>query len=687
MRRYRMEIRKSVCPYDCPDCCGLLIEMENGRAVKVAGDPDHPFTRGTLCPKMAHYERTVYSPLRILTPLRRTGKKGEGRFMPISWEEAISFITDQWKNIIRTNGAESILPYSYAGSMGTIQYSAGHAFFYDLGAASLERTICAPAKACGYQDVMGQTLPTDPQEAQKSDCIILWSISMLATNIHFKHDIDIARAHGAKVYCIDTYRTRTADYADHFIRIRPGTDGALALGMMHVIRRDGLADNAFIAQHVQGWERLCDKILPHYTLGKTADITGVSAATIEELAHAYATAHAPFIRLGSGQSRYGNGAMTSRLITCLPASVGAYAKPGGGLLTSASGSHALDKSIIRRPDKEKPGIRHINMCELGRVLNQKDPASLIKSLYVYSSNPACTAPDQMQVLRGLAREDLLTVVHERFLTDTARYADIVLPATTSLEHSDLYYSYGQYVLERSAAVIAPIGESKSNWQVFSLLAKAMNLPDSFYNQTEEELITALIESTGRFWPLPIDKKKLSAGIPVPLPLPPDYKLDFRTPSGKIEIENPRCQPSLPDYFPPHMNQDPESFSFVNSPDARILDSSFNERNDLLRRHTMELMMHPSDARRLQFIDGQQVQASNAQGRATFTLRITDRTAPGVLVSEGVWWKKHTADGNTNRLTTMRLTDQGGGSTFYDVRINIESAEKQRQKTAEKNTIL
>lgn len=668
------EIKPSVCPYDCPDCCGLLITVEDGKAVRVAGDPEHAFTRGTLCPKMAHYERTVHSAKRILTPLRRVGQKGEGRFIPIGWDEAIEEIAGRWQSIIRDYGAEAILPYSYAGTMGTIGYSAGHALFYALGATSLDRTICAPAKSRGYRDVMGATLPTAPQEAQHSDMIVLWSISMLATDIHFRHDIEMARKRGAKVYCIDTYRTKTADYADAFLCPRPGTDGALALAILHVLVRDGLADRAFLKEYVQGADELEQKVLPHYTPEAAAAITGVPAADIRAFAHAYGSARAPFIRLGSGQSRYTNGAMTSRLITCLPAFVGAYAKKGGGLLTSASGSHAFDKNIIRRPDLEQRGVRHINMCELGRALNDIDLTPPIKALYIYSSNPACTAPDQNQVLRGLQREDLFTVVHERFLTDTTRYADIVLPATTSLESEDLYYSYGHYTIQRARAVIPPVGESKSNWQTARLLAKAMHLTDPIFAKTEEDLVEALIASTKKAWPLPLTGEalqRLRDCHPVDLPLPADYKLHFATPSGKIEIKNPRCQPPLPDYLPPHKNSEP--FHLINAPDMRILDSSFNERDELTNGNIMTLLIHPQDAAARGLHDGDPVRAKNKRGHAHFILKLSDRVNRGTLVTEGVWWQAYTKDGNTNRLTSMRLTDKDGGSTFYDVSVTIEKA--------------
>lgn len=668
------EIKPSVCPYDCPDCCGLLITVEDGKAVCVAGDPEHAFTRGTLCPKMAHYERTVHSPKRIMTPLRRIGQKGEGRFSPIGWDEAIEEIAGRWQSIIRDYGAEAILPYSYAGTMGTIGYSAGHALFYALGATSLDRTICAPAKSRGYRDVMGATLPTAPQEAQHSDMIVLWSISMLATDIHFRHDIEMARKRGAKVYCIDTYRTKTADYADAFLCPRPGTDGALALAILHVLVQDDLADRAFLKEYVQGADELEQKVLPHYTPEAAAAITGVPAAAIRAFAHAYGNARAPFIRLGSGQSRYTNGAMTSRLITCLPAFVGAYAKKGGGLLTSASGSHAFDKNIIRRPNLEQRGVRHINMCELGRALNDPDLTPPIKALYIYSSNPVCTAPDQNQVLRGLQREDLFTVVHERFLTDTTRYADIVLPATTSLESEDLYYSYGHYTIQRARAVIPPVGESKSNWQTARLLAKAMHLTDPIFAKTEEDLVEALIDSTREAWPLPLTDEalqRLRDSHPVDLPLPEDYKLHFATPSGKIEIKNPRCQPPLPDYLPPHKNSEP--FHLINAPDMRILDSSFNERDELTRGNIMTLLIHPQDAAARGLHDGDPVRARNQRGHAHFALKLSDRVKRGTLVTEGVWWQAYTKDGNTNRLTSMRLTDKDGGSTFYDVSIDIEKA--------------
>lgn len=666
-----MEIRNSVCPYDCPDCCGLRVYVEGRHATRVEGDPSHPFTRGTLCPKMAHYERTVHNDRRIQHPMRRIGKKGEGKFERISWDAAIEEIAARWKRIIAADGAEAILPYSYAGTMGIVQHGAGHAFFARLGASSLDRTICSPAKRAGYKAVMGDTRCAAPQEAQESDCIVLWGCSMLATDIHFRHDVEAARKKGARVLCIDTYETKTAQYADEFFCVKPGTDGAFALGVLHVLAREGLTDEAFIEAHVTGWEALKEHRLPHYTPERAAAETGVPAAEIERFARLYGTACAPFIRTGSGYSRYAGGAAATRLLACLPAAVGAYARRGGGFLSSISGGKAFDRDIVHRPDLAKKGVRHINMCTLGNVLTDARLAPRVRSLYVYASNPACTAPDQNRVLAGLSRGDLFTVVHERFLTDTARYADIVLPATSSLEHDDLYYSYGHYTVERARAVIPPVGESRSNWAVFCALAHAMGIKDAFFDQTAEALVEALIASADRAWELPVDKARLAACEPVELPLPAGYKMDFLTPSGKIEIENPRVEPALPDYIAPY--GDAAAFALVSAPDMRILDSSFCEREELTREGTMVLMMHPADAARLALTDGAEVVCENARGAARFTLKCTPRVPVGRVVTEGVWWQALTKGGNVNRLTAQRLTDSGGGSTFYDVCVDVRAA--------------
>lgn len=666
-----MQVLRSVCPYDCPDTCGLLVHIDDGKAVKVQGDTEHPFTRGTLCPKMAHYERSVHSPQRIITPLLRTGDKGSGKFTPISWPEAIECIKTKWNKIIAEYGAEAILPYSYAGTMGLVQRNVGHPFFYSLGASQLDRTICSPAKGYGWNAVMGKTMAPHTNEIHHSDLVILWGIHALATNIHIMHDINIAKKQGAKVWLIDTYETTTAQIADQLIVVRPGTDGALALGMMHVIARENLIDAEFIEKHVQGYEDLKSTILPEYSPERVSEITGISSRVIEDMARQYANAKAPFIRLGSGLSRYSNGAMTVRTITCLPALVGAWGKPGGGLLAGTSTESALDTRRITREDFQENTTRIINMNQLGEALNElKDPP--VMSLYVYASNPAAVAPDQNRVLQGLAREDIFTVVHERYMNDTAKYADVILPATTSLEHSDIYRAYGHYSVQRAYPVIPPVGQAKANWEVFCLLAKAMGINNPFFNQSADDLIDSILAEPSA-WLASTQHKVLFDGKQVELPLPGDYKTRFKTSSGKIEILNPTEDKPLPQYSKPH--GDDAAFWLVNSPDARLLNSSFNERADLTKINKMLLQMNPNDAARIGLADGQLVLAANERGEVTFTLKVTAKVPEGVVVAEGLWWIEH-APGNrsVNALTSQRLTDKGKGSTFYDVKVNVKAVD-------------
>lgn len=665
-------IHRSVCPYDCPDTCGLLVEVVNGRAVKVSGDPDHPYTKGSLCTKMQHYEQTVHSPRRLVTPLLRSGAKGTGRFEPISWEEAIRRIAARWKEIIPVFGAEAILPYSYAGTMGIIQRNSGHPFFHQLGASRLDRTICSPAKSAGWKAVMGDTPTVDPDEVTKSDLIILWGINAAATSIHFMHRVNEAKKRGATVWLIDTYKTPTAVAADMTFLVRPGSDGALALAMMHIIQRDNLLDKEFIRENVQGFREFSAEILPAWTAAAASSITGLSAATIEIMALSYARAAAPFIRIGSGLSRYGNGAMTVRTIACLPALVGAYGKSGAGCFpdTSTGGACAMGK--VTREDFMASPTRIINMNRLGDALNNMDNPP-VKSLYVYHSNPVAIAPDQNAVIRGMLRNDLFTVVHERFMTDTATYADIVLPATSSLEHADLYRSYGTYCLQKAAKVIPPVGESRSNRDVFALLAEAMGFADDFFRQDIDEFIDQLLSIPS---PLRenIDVARLREGRAVMLTVKTDQSRFF-TPSGKIEILNPIEMKPLPDYLPTHEEQGKLPFRLMTAPSQYSLNASFYERDDLRNRQgKMFLMMSLVDAADKELIDGETVTAWNELGEVTFILKVTDAAPQGVVIAEGVWWLEFAPGNRTvNALVSQRLTDQGGGSTFYDNRIDVRKA--------------
>jgi len=665
------EIERSVCPYDCPDTCGLLVEVADGKAVKVSGDPEHPFTRGTLCPKMNHYERTVHSPLRLTTPLLRIGPKGAGQFQPISWPEAIQRVSERWKEIIAKYGAEAILPYSYAGTMGLVQRNSGHPFFYRMGASRLDRTICAPAKEAGWKTVMGNTMAPHPDELAFSDLVILWGINAVATNIHQLHAVREAKKKGAQVWLVDTYETPTAGIADRTFVVRPASDGALALGIMHILVRENLLDHEFLSASVQGFDELESKILPEMTPERVSSLTGLPPEKIEFMANAFGKAKAPFIRIGAGLSRYGNGGMNVRSIVCLPALVGAWRKKGGGAFVGTSTAGAFAMAEITREDFRGRETRIVNMNQLGHALNHLDNPP-IQSLYVYHSNPASITPDQNQVLKGLAREDLFPVVHERFMTDTAKYADVVLPSTSSLEHSDLYRAYGNYCIQRVKAAVPPVGQSKSNWEVFSLLAQAMGFPEPFFRQSAEDLIRHVLSV-----PAPmrkgIDEKAFAAGRAVQLPLPEGYKTQYKTPSGKIEILNPKEAHPLPCYLPPHGGKEP--YRLMTAPSLYALNSSFREREDLRQQDkAMFLQMNPGDAGKKGLQEGERVTAFNERGEATFILQVSPKVPAGIVVAAGVWWLEHCPGRRSvNVLTSQRLTDMGRGSTLYDNTADVRKA--------------
>lgn len=665
-----MKEYKSVCPYDCPDACGLIVSVDNNKVISVRGDRAHAFTRGTLCPKMAHYEKVIHSPLRLKSPMKRVGKKGigEDQYTRISWDEALDAIVNNFKETIDTYGSESILRYSYAGTMGVIQSPAADYFFRRIGATDQDRGICSPAKQAGFRSVYGDTLAIKPQEAQHSDCIVLWGINATATDVHILHDVNIAKKNGARVWIIDTHKTYTFSQAHEHIYVKPGSDGALALGMLHIIHRDGLADTDFIKEHVQGYDELVKEVLLNFTPEKASDICGVSVNRMTEFAHAYATSKAPFIRLGSGLSRYGNGAMTCRAINALPAVVGAWQYPGGGLLSSASGSKFIGKDVMQQAHVHAPAKRLMPMIKLGEMLTNPEEVG-VHSLYVFSSNPAITAPNQNVVRKGLMRNDLFTIVHERFFTDTCKYADIILPATTSVEHDDIYNSYGHYTIGTGYKLIDPVGESRSNWQVIAELAKRMGLEDAFFNLSERELIEQIVHTSSRI--SKSDQELILNGEPVEMTVPESYKMDFKTPSGKIELYNPQDVEPLIRYMPPYGDNAP--FWLINGNDIRILDSSFCEL-DFNDPELMKLRIHPEDAKMYNINDGAEVEIYNDRGSVKIKAYYDDEVQRGTLVTLGVWWQSQSSDPHVaiNALTAARPTDQGWGSTFYDVQVHIRN---------------
>ena len=675
-----MKEYKSVCPYDCPDACGLILTVDDNKVIKVRGNREHAFTRGTLCPKMAHYERVIHSSKRLTTPLRRIGKKGIGpdQFTPISWDEALERIVENFNHTINTYGSESILRYSYAGTMGTVNSPAADYFFRCIGATSQDRGICSPAKQAAFKSVYGDTVAIKPQEAQHSDLIILWSLNAVATDVHILHDVNVAKRNGAFVWIIDTHKTYTYDQGTHHVYVKPGSDGALALGMMHIIHRDGLEDTTFIQAYVQGYDELVRDVLPKFTPEYVSSICGVQVEIIEELAHAYAKAKAPFIRLGSGVSRYGNGAMSCRCINALPAVVGAWQHLGGGLLSSSSSSQYFNKSFMQQPNTPTSSKRMMPMILLGDLLT--NPKALLEhgledtsggvpvhSLYIFSSNPAITAPNQNLVRQGFMRDDLFTIVHERFFTDTCAYADIILPATSSAESDDIFNSYGHYTIAASYQAIPPVGESKSNWQVISELAQRMGLDDPFFAMTERELIEHMVRNSSKL--SQDEQDAILRGDLVEVALPDNYKMDFKTPSGKIEILNHRESIPLITYTEPYGDDEP--FWLIIGNDIRILDSSFCEL-EFDDSELMKLRMHPDDAALYNINNSDAVEIYNNRGAVRIKVYLDDTVQRGTLVTLGVWWQSQSSDAKVgiNAVTASRPTDEAWGSTFYDVQVNI-----------------
>src|SRR4051794_37059100 len=494
------EVVHAACPHDCPDACGVLITVEDGRATKIQGDPSHPVTRGFLCAKVAKYLDRVYSPNRVLHPMRRTAPKGSkspDQWQPITWDAALDEITTRLKSIAHDFGSEAILPYSYGGTLGALNGgSMDRRFFHRLGASQLERTICSAAGEAGLKSVLGVKLGTEPEQFRHSKYIIAWASNIHGNNVHLWPFIAEARRNGARLVVIDPYRTRTAECADWYLPINPGTDAALALGMMHVIIDENLHDSDYVEKYTVGFEQLRAKV-KEYPPERVAQWTGIAANDVRKLAREYATVRPSVIRLNYGVQRSEGGGMATRAIVMLPCVIGAWKEVGGGLQMSLSGAADLNGTALKRPDLMRNALgreaRTINMVELGRALNDvNDPP--LKALFVYSSNPAAVCPNHREVIRGLLRPDLFTVVHEQFFTDTTDYSDIVLPATTFFEHKDLQKGYGHYYLQVSNQAIEPLGECRSNVEVFRALAERMGFEEAFFRESVDEMIDLALES-------------------------------------------------------------------------------------------------------------------------------------------------------------------------------------------------
>jgi len=675
---------RSVCPHDCPSCCSLDVRVDNGRITTVTGDRQHAFTQGVICGKVRAYGERVHSPLRIAQPLRRIGPKGHGRFEPVGWQDAVGEIAHRWRETIAADGAEAILPFSYAGSMGALQYHAGHALFHALGASQLDRTICVSTAYAGWRATLGAVTGNDSEQMVGADLVVLWGINAAYSTINVMTLVKQARARGAYFVVIDPYRTATAQQADEHLMVRPGSDGALALAMMHVLVREGLLDRDYLARATVGFDRLAEHV-GAWTPERVAPIVGLPAETITRFARRYGATRRAFLRIGIGISRHDNGGMTCRTLACLPALTGAYADPHGGALLSSGSTAGVDNTVFERPDLLRtPAPRIVNMIQLGRALTDPAMAPPVKALYVYSSNPAAVCPNQALVLQGLAREDLFTVVHEQVMTDTARYADFVLPATTSMEHEDLYRSYGQFYLQLARPVLPPHGEARSNWQVCGMLARALGVAEAHYANTPATVIREAL-ARGNETVRGITYERLCAEGSVRLNLPRPY-LPFAhgapTASGKVELYSERMAarglPGLPTWTP--LTEGPADGALATRyplqcivpPNRFFLNSSFSQSERLRRRQgSPTVMLAPADASARDIADGDQVCVESARGTATFKARVTDATRPGVVVIEGIWWHRfHPGGRGVNFLTDDRVTDMGGGPALHSNLVEV-----------------
>lgn len=663
-----VSIARSVCPHDCPDTCGLLVRLEDGRVVSVAGDKEHPFTRGSLCAKVLRYPERLNSPQRLLHPLRRTGPKGSGQFQQITWGQALDEIKERYQSVIENHGAEAILPYSYAGTMGLVNFNAGHAFFHKLGASKLIRTICSAAAQAGFAASLGTGPSTDIEAAADSDLIIIWGSNTLSTNIHAWPFFRRAQKNGARIVAIDPYCNQTAARADLHLKLLPGTDAALALGMMQVLIAEDMLDHEFIARRTVGFEELKERAAD-YPPERAGTITGLPPEEIKELARLFGQARAPYIRTGWGPARQIRGGMAMRAIALLPALVGALERPGGGITRSTTPKTWFNMQAILREDLAPPGVRSINMIQLGRALNQLDDPP-VRAIHVYHCNPAVVAPDSEQVRAGLAREDLFCVVQEHFMTETALYADLVLPGAMMLESIDLYNGYGHYYVQMHRPVLPPLGEARSTLSIFQDLAARFGFSEPIFSMPAEQIIKALLP-IGHPAFEGISFESLAEGKAMRLKVTP-YSGTFETPSGKVEFYSQALKKQGHDPLPygtPSRDQEGEGrypLQLITPPRRHFLNSTFNEVEELrAKAGPPTIMIHPQDAVARDLQDGQEVRVFNDRGEITVFCEITDAVRPGVTVIEGIYWPRYMPAGKgVNTLTSQEPTDLGQSAGFH-----------------------
>jgi len=678
-----MEIRHSVCALDCPDACSLLVHIEDGRATRLRGNPAHPVTRGFLCGKVAQYLEREYSPGRLLFPQKRTGAKGEGRFTRISWDEALDTIARRLAAIAQEHGSESILPYSYAGTMGLLN-NAGmdRRFFHRLGASRLDRTICSSTAGAAQNATLGLRYSTEPEQFRDAKLIIAWGANIHGTNVHLWPFIVEARRKGAKLYVIDPVKTRTAALADRHLAINPGSDLALALGLIHVIVGENFQDADYIARYTSGFDQLAE-LARAYDPARVAALTGIASEDIVQLAREYAGTRPAVIRVNYGVQRSERGGAAVRAITALPAITGSWKELGGGLQLGTSQAFQFNTTALEMPELQKRSAlgreaRIVNMAELGKALTELN-APPVKAMVVYNSNPASIAPNQAKVLAGMRRDDLFTVVLEQFQTDTADYADILLPSTTFLEHTDLYRSYGHYYLQLARPALEAPGEARSNVEVFRDLALRMGFDDQCFRDSEDIMMRSLLRS-GHPYLDGITLERLDREHSIRLnvsepgtPFLPFAEGGFGTASGKCEFgaEALAYAPPIESRFGNAALRDRYPLELISSKNDDSMNSTFGNRPQVDADTSLLHLSHP-DALARGIQAGDRVRVFNDRGSLLLRADVDGVVQPGVVRAPSVRWNKRAEDAaNVNVLTSDRLTDMGGGPTFYSCLVEVE----------------
>nr|WP_024901893.1 molybdopterin oxidoreductase family protein [Robbsia andropogonis] len=698
---------RGVCPHDCPDTCAMRITVQDGKAIAVKGDPDHPPTQGVLCTKVSRYTERTYHRDRLTQPMRRVGPKGSGQFEPISWDVAYQLAADKLREIAARD-PEGILPYSYAGTMGLLQGESIAARLWNvLGASRLERTICASAGAAGLKHTYGGSIGARVEFTEESDLIVIWGSNPVTSSLHFWTRAQEAKRRGATLIAIDPYRSLSAEKCHEHIALRPGTDGALALGVIHLLIENGAVDEDYVARYTIGFDALRERAAA-WPPARVAETCDIPVSQLLGLANAYGASKRSMIRLNYGMQRVYGGGNAVRAIACLPSLTGAWRHRAGGLLLSTSGYAPVDDVRLQRPDLLPAGKipRSINMSAIGDALTHpggivagmndgRDFGAKVEAIIVYNSNPVAVAPDSRKVVAGFAREDLFTIVLEHFQTDTADYADLLLPATTQLEHLDVHKSYGHTYVMVNQPSIAPLADAKPNTEIFRGIAGAMGLTEPALFDSDQ----ALLEQAFR-WDDPlmggVDAAQLQRDGWARLTLPdaPFAQGGFRTPSGKCEFVSSTLaalgQDPLPDYLPPRESRERDPalarrfpLAMISPPARHFLNSTFVNIESLRKTEKVpRIEIHPDDAAVRGIVDGEQVRIFNDRGALTARADVSDRARNGVVVGMGIWWRKLASDGrNVNELTSQALTDLGNSASFYDCLVEVAPMAKSAEVSA------